>query len=143
KIMGFSSMVMMAGMIIGPVVAGISYDVTGSYRIGFVILAILALSGGAFFAFAKKPELPESAPVPMPTPMPVAPQAQFAVATNGAGTNGAHGNGAHGNGVTHAGMAETVEWREGAWPAPASANGGNGAGAPGVAQDPTVPAQQR
>jgi len=144
KIMGFSSMVMMAGMIIGPVVAGISFDVTGSYRIGFVILAILALSGGAFFAFAKKPELPESTvPVPMPTPMPVAPQAQFAVATNGAGTNGAHGNGAHGNGVTHAGMAETVEWREGAWPAPASANGGNGAGAPGVAQDPTVPAQQR
>ena len=131
---------MMAGMIIGPVVAGISYDLTGSYQRGFIILAILALSGGVFFAFAKKPELPESA-APMPIPAPVTPHAQFAVATNGAGANGAHVNG-----VTHAGMAETVEWREGAVPAPAaptSANGGNGVGAPATGPNPAVPTEQR
>ena len=145
KIMGFSSMVMMAGMIIGPVVAGISYDLTGSYQRGFVILAVLALSGGVFFAFAKRPELPESA-APMPIPAPVTPHAQFAVATNGAGANGANGAHANGNGVTHAGMAETVAGREGAVPAPAapmSANGGNDAGAPATGSNPAVPTEQR
>ena len=140
KIMGFSSMVMMAGMIIGPVVAGISYDLTGSYQRGFIILAILALSGGVFFAFAKKPELPESAAA-APMPVPVAPHGLAALATNGAGANGA--NGAYANGVTHAGMAETVERREDAWPTPASANSGNGAGAPVAPASPAVPTEQR
>ena len=133
-IMGFSSMVMMGGMIIGPVVAGLSYDMTGSYEIGFVILSILALSGGVFFMFANKPELPSSGPLPAPAPV-----APLALAANGAGANGA--NGAHP--LTHDGMAETVEWREGAWPAPASANGGNGAGAPVPGANPAATAPPR
>ena len=149
-IMGFSSMVMMGGMIIGPVVAGISYDTTGSYQIGFVILAILALSGGFFFMFANKPELPVDTRAPASGPF--GSHGQFAVATNGAGANGAAANGAavaHGangmltNGiVTHAGMAETVEVRDDAWAVPASPNGGNGAGAPAHEAAPTAPTQR-
>ncbi len=147
KIMGFSSMVMMAGMIIGPVVAGISYDLTGSYQRGFVILAILALSGGVFFAFAKKPELPADTRAPAPTPF--GQDGQFAVATNGAAANGAAANGASANGalangiVTHTGMAETVEVRDDAWAVPAAPAGGNGAGAPAYEANPSVPSQQR
>lgn len=145
KIMGFSAMVMMGGMIIGPVVAGISFDITGSYQRGFVILAILALSGGVFFVFANKPELPGEASAP--APMPFGSHGQFALEANGAATNGAAAaigaNGALTNGiVTHAGMAETVEVRDDAWAVPASPNGGNGAGAPAYEPTPTVPTQQ-
>ena len=75
-IMGFSSMVMMIGITIGPVIAGISYDTTGSYEIGFTLLAILAAFGSLFFLFATKPELPElpeepevpSSPSALPAP---------------------------------------------------------------------------
>ena len=66
-IMGFSSLVMMIGMIVGPVIAGISYDVTGSYEIGFTLLAVLAAMGSVFFMFATKPTLPApSSPAPAP-----------------------------------------------------------------------------
>ena len=111
-IMGFSSLVMMAGMIIGPVVAGISYDTTGSYRIGFVILAILALSGSGFFAFATKPELPAPEIVPEPAhgPFPVPTNGALAMTSNGAVvTNGNGMAGAHPveqGRLTHAGMSE-------------------------------------
>ncbi len=77
-IMGFSSLVMMGGMIAGPVIAGISYDTTGSYEFGFTLLAILASFGSLFFVFATKPVLPEPAAVPEPpraTVPPVAPTA--------------------------------------------------------------------
>ncbi len=57
-IMGFSSLVMMTGMIAGPVIAGISYDRTGSYEFGFTLLAIMAAFGSTFFIFATKPTLP-------------------------------------------------------------------------------------
>ena len=72
-IMGFSSLVMMVGIISGPVIAGISYDTTGSYEIGFTLLAILASFGSLFFVFATKPELPEAhaAPSPSAEPAPV------------------------------------------------------------------------
>ncbi len=66
-IMGFSSLVMMIGMIAGPVIAGISYDATGSYEIGFTMLAVMAALGSAFFMFATKPTLPAPAsPAPAP-----------------------------------------------------------------------------
>lgn len=61
-IMGFSSLVMMSGMIAGPVIAGVSYDSTGSYEVGFTLLAVLAGFGSLFFVFATKPTLPGTEP---------------------------------------------------------------------------------
>ena len=58
KILGFSSLIMTSGMIVGPVVAGISYDTTGSYVIGFTLLAAFASLGSVFFMFATKPSPP-------------------------------------------------------------------------------------
>ena len=55
-IMGFSSLIIMFGMILGPLIAGASYDTTGSYRGGFVLLASAAMAGAAFFWFARPPE---------------------------------------------------------------------------------------
>ena len=77
-IMGFSSLVMMTGMIAGPVIAGVSYDTSGSYEFGFTLLAILAAFGSLFFVFATKPELPadssdgRSAASPVPSSADVA-----------------------------------------------------------------------
>jgi MFS family permease len=62
-ITGFSSMVVMFGMMAGPLVAGILADRTGSYRLGFEILAALAASGGVFFLLARRPRLPSAARV--------------------------------------------------------------------------------
>lgn len=55
QIMGYSSVVLMFGMVGGPLLAGIMADVTGSYRIGFTILAGLAASGSVLFALARPP----------------------------------------------------------------------------------------
>ncbi len=67
KIMGLSSMIVMLGMMGGPLVAGVLADRTGSYRLGFTILAILAGAGMAFFVLATPPKPPrtvvESRPV--------------------------------------------------------------------------------
>ncbi len=54
-IMGFSSLVIMIGMIIGPIFAGVMYDQTGSYRIGFIVLAILAALGSVMFLMVRPP----------------------------------------------------------------------------------------
>jgi len=54
-IMGFSSLVMMSGMIVGPTFAGIMYDRTGSYQASFIVLAVCAALGAVLFAFAKPP----------------------------------------------------------------------------------------
>lgn len=59
KIMGYTSVVLMFGMVGGPLLAGILADVTGSYRIGFTILAILAATGSALFALALPPAPPD------------------------------------------------------------------------------------
>ena len=56
--MGFSSLVIMFGMILGPLIAGASYDATGSYRGGFVLLSAAAACGAAFFWFAARPAAP-------------------------------------------------------------------------------------
>ena len=69
---------MMGGMIAGPVIAGVSYDTTGSYEFGFTLLAILAAFGSLFFVFATKPQLPEpdAAPeTPLAAVPPIAPSA--------------------------------------------------------------------
>lgn len=58
KIMGFSSLIIMLGMVIGPILAGVLADQTGSYQTGFVILALLAGSGSLWFFFATPPAPP-------------------------------------------------------------------------------------
>jgi sugar phosphate permease len=57
-IMGFSSMIVMLGMIAGPLVAGILRDRTESYQMGFTILALLAGLGSIFFWLATPPPQP-------------------------------------------------------------------------------------
>lgn len=57
-IMGFSSLISMLGMTLGPLVAGLLADATGSYETGFTVLAGLAGLGSIFFILATPPKLP-------------------------------------------------------------------------------------
>jgi sugar phosphate permease len=59
KILGASNMVIIVGTISGPIIAGVLYDQTGDYRIGFDILAAMAASGSVFFLLARKPDPPK------------------------------------------------------------------------------------
>ena len=58
-ILGFSSLVVMLGTITAPILAGALNDATGSYRVGFTIIALLASSGVVFFLLATPPDPPE------------------------------------------------------------------------------------
>lgn len=58
KIMGFSSMIVMMGMMGGPLIAGTLADRTGSYQLGFTILACIAGAGFIFFVLATPPKQP-------------------------------------------------------------------------------------
>ena len=58
QIMGYTSMILMVGVVGGPLFAGVLADVTGSYQTGFTILAVLAAGGSAMFALAKPPPPP-------------------------------------------------------------------------------------
>lgn len=62
-IMGFTSMIVMIGMTVGPLFAGILRDTTGSYETPFLILAGLAGLGSLAALSARKPQMPE-APTP-------------------------------------------------------------------------------
>jgi MFS family permease len=55
SILGTSSLITMFGSIIGPLVAGFLADRTGSYDLGFTILAVLSGLGFVFFLLAKRP----------------------------------------------------------------------------------------
>ena len=57
-IMGFSGMVVMLGMMGGPIVAGVMADVIGDYQLAFTILGVIAAAGSLCFIFARKPVLP-------------------------------------------------------------------------------------
>lgn len=81
-IMGFSSLIIMLGMTLGPVVAGLSYDMTGNYQSGFTLLAVVAGLGTFLFLFAKKPAPPATA---LATPL---------VTASPGGGSGARPNGA-------------------------------------------------
>jgi MFS family permease len=59
KIMGFSSMIVMVGMVIGPVLAGVLRDRTGDYRLGFMILAAVAAFGSVWFFLSTPPAMPD------------------------------------------------------------------------------------
>ena len=58
KIMGLSSVIVMMGMMGGPLVAGVLADRTGSYQTGFTVLALLAGAGMIFFVLATPPNQP-------------------------------------------------------------------------------------
>ncbi len=58
KIMGFSALVIMMGMVIGPIAAGFIADQTGSFRLGFAILAGAAAVGSLWFWFSTPPAPP-------------------------------------------------------------------------------------
>jgi MFS family permease len=57
-IMGFSSIIMMLGMMTGPLFAGTLADRLGDYKLAFTILASIAGLGSVLFLLAKRPELP-------------------------------------------------------------------------------------
>ena len=60
-IMGFSSMIVMLGMITGPLLAGFLADQTGAYTTGFTVLALAAGLGSIFFYLATPPAPPTAA----------------------------------------------------------------------------------
>ena len=55
-IMGLSALIVMFGMSTGPVFAGYMADVTGDYRLGFIILAAGSLLGAFCFLAATMPK---------------------------------------------------------------------------------------
>jgi MFS family permease len=55
-IMGFSSLIVMLGMMAGPIVAGYMADRSGNYESGLTVLALAALLGSIFFLLATPPE---------------------------------------------------------------------------------------
>ena len=57
-ILGLSFMIIVVGQIGGPMIAGFLADMTGNYRAGFTLLALLAGLGSLFFLFARKPPRP-------------------------------------------------------------------------------------
>ena len=60
-ILGMSFMIIVIGQIGGPMIAGILADLTGNYRIGFTVLALLAGLGSVFFLTARRPARPLAA----------------------------------------------------------------------------------
>ena len=61
-ILGLSFMIIVIGQVGGPMIAGILSDITGDYRLGFTVLAILAGLGSAFFLLARRPPRPQARP---------------------------------------------------------------------------------
>ena len=57
-IMGLSAVVIAMGQVAGPMVAGMLADLSGNYRTGFTVLALVAASGSVLFILARKPERP-------------------------------------------------------------------------------------
>ena len=60
-IMGFSSLIVMFGMTLGPVFAGYIADVSGDYQLAFIVLAAVSLLGALCFFLATPPKVPETA----------------------------------------------------------------------------------
>lgn len=54
-ILGLSTLIIAIGQVAGPLVAGVLVDLTGNYRAGFTVLALLAASGSLLFLLARKP----------------------------------------------------------------------------------------
>lgn len=58
-IVGFSSLIVMLGISLGPVVAGYMADVTGNYELGFALFGGCCLLGSACFMAARPPAIPQ------------------------------------------------------------------------------------
>ncbi len=54
-ILGLSAALIAVGQVLGPMVAGALADITGDYRIGFTVLAVVAAGGSVAFLRAKRP----------------------------------------------------------------------------------------
>jgi sugar phosphate permease len=61
-ILGLSFMIIVIGQAGGPMIAGLAADITGNYRTGFTLLALLAGLGSMFFVLAKRPAPPLRSP---------------------------------------------------------------------------------
>jgi MFS family permease len=57
-VLGVSSMIIVFGSILGPVVAGVLADYSGGYKLGFTVLAIFSGLGSGFFLSARRPAKP-------------------------------------------------------------------------------------
>jgi MFS family permease len=57
-ILGLSFMIIVIGQVGGPMIAALLADLTGNYRLGFTVLALLAGVGSMFFVLAKRPAAP-------------------------------------------------------------------------------------
>jgi sugar phosphate permease len=55
-ILGLSSLITVIGQIGGPMIAGMLADLTGNYRAGFTVIAVLAGLGSLFFLLARRPQ---------------------------------------------------------------------------------------
>jgi len=55
-ILGLSSLIIVIGQIGGPLVAGLAADLTGNYRAGFTVIAVVAGLGSLFFLLARRPQ---------------------------------------------------------------------------------------
>ena len=61
QIQGFSSLIVMMGMMLGPLIAGIIYDAQGTYALAFLLLGVTSALGSLCFVFATRPMPPASA----------------------------------------------------------------------------------
>lgn len=55
-ILGFSSLILMVGMSVGPIVTGFMADTLGNYVLGFCAMGAMCFVGAILFIFATKPE---------------------------------------------------------------------------------------
>jgi MFS family permease len=55
-IMGISSLIVMLGMMAGPMICGLIVDSFGSYEMAFELVALFSIVGALCFFFAKKPQ---------------------------------------------------------------------------------------
>ncbi|TFZ04330.1 MFS transporter [Ramlibacter rhizophilus] len=55
-IMGLSAVIIAGGQVAGPMLAGVLADLTGNYRAGFTVLALLAGAGSLLFFLARRPQ---------------------------------------------------------------------------------------
>jgi len=59
KIQGFMAPIMMMGSVIGPPLVGYLFDITGTYKVGFLIIALLQFLAAVTIFFARPARVPE------------------------------------------------------------------------------------
>ena len=64
-ILGISAAIAAVGQVAGPLVAGVLADLTGDYRLGFTLLAILSAMGSLAFILATRPGQDEAEQAPV------------------------------------------------------------------------------